>query len=516
MVKLPDASARRSVKIDGLKIYTQDYLIKKLRLGRGKSLPAYTVIRMINNFYKSKGYSLVRTYVVKDTGRELSLYVDEGRLGKIVFHKMNTLKLVMVRYSFDLKANVFNRNKVRRQMAQLKEKYGLGRLYYRLKRTKDYQESLLQLDREFEIPVFGKAHLPFFKKHARYDMHVYIKKSGRRGTSDEKWGYRYGLKTSYSKGFIPWFSVNKNSLFQKRDHFEAGTSLGIKYGFDFNFTEPPALTFFQADTEYRFAPYLKGYFTPLCRGLFYRSKSSRSDLGIEEYNYILVRGLAAPGITLLKRFRINTGLGVEVVNFDDSRYMEDSDYQVNIEDRTDGLPFVTVEMKYETLYDYIGENLETGIALSYSYYYHNSKFHEFSIDGITRLDLRRRDLYTLRFITSLQGGSVPFHHEFAVSSGYFKGFMGMSYHTNQIGSISNQYLLSLYREFVYIGLYFDMTFFEGSGYDLSGFHQGIAGGPAGEFIFFDQFMFTVYFGRDLLIKELESQWNLSFSLKKKW
>ena len=83
---------------------------------------------------------------------------------------------------------------------------------------------------------------------------------------------------------------------------------------------------------------------------------------------------------------------------------------------------------------------------------------------------------SVKFAYKKEWGDIPFYHEEPVSSSTFKGFMGDSYHTRHVISLSWEYLTSMLREFIYLGIYADGTVFKGSGYDLTGTRRGIAGG----------------------------------------
>ena len=67
-----------------------------------------------------------------------------------------------------------------------------------------------------------------------------------------------------------------------------------------------------------------------------------------------------------------------------------------------------------------------------------------------------------------------------------------------------------------MGVYGDITVFEGSGYDLDGVKYGMVGGPTLHYIIMDQFEFGLYFGRDYLLPNRLSGNNLNFFIHQKW
>jgi hypothetical protein len=134
----------------------------------------------------------------------------------------------------------------------------------------------------------------------------------------------------------------------------------------------------------------------------------------------------------------------------------------------------------------------------------HADFSSFNYDIIT-VDLSGVYLY----------GSVPFYHDDPVNGGAFLGFTGQTYHTKNGIKAGSEYRTSIYRGYLFTGPYLGMTVFKGMGFDLSGTQTGFCGGIAGHYILFDQFEFSVYFGRDYLVSTNKSGVNLSFSLEKK-
>jgi len=519
-------SKNRILKISGLKIYSEKYIIKRLRLYRYEkgNISARKVIRSINSFYREKGYSIVRTYLLKHTGNRLSLFVDEGRLDKVVFLKLGTLELAKVKLDFDLPHDIYNTEKIKKITADMKKKYGYERIRYRLKPVKKYNSSLFQLDRSLEIPVLGKTRLPFFEKFGkRYDLEINVEKAT--GRKNKSRGFDYGLNIHYTKGFIPRVRYFHNSLISSGDRLESELSSGFMYGINGEFGSWPELTFAQLDNAYYFRPMIREIFTPRAKALIYRSSSARNDLGLEKYGYWLLRGSLAPGLTLRKKFNLHPGIGGESVIITDSNVDSTSQYivsQSEIRKQTEANPFVEVESSY----DFSSGNRERSsgsissidriIFLKYRYYFGDNTFHEIKTGINYEFFFRSRDIYTLKFEYQIVWKQPPFYHQAPVSSSHFKGFMGKSYHTENSGSVSNEYIISIYRDYIYAGLFADLVCFKGTGYDLSGVQGGMVAGPVLKLLVFEQFEIYFYYGQDLLFSKLKTQGNVYFGLRKKW
>ncbi len=512
-------TAERSLLLTGMKIFRDNEIIKTLSLPERPltGLPAQEIIRKIRKFYISRGYTIVKIYVRENNREKLSLYIDEGNLGRIVFLNIDTLKTLKLKYRYRLKEDVFNIKRVERIVREIKKKENFPEVSYRLIPSESYDKSYFQLDRKLNLPVIGETQLPFFSKYGnRFHLEFYI--SGKKTSREKrKKGYvDYHLRSSYTNGLIPGVSYYNYGLFAPDDRFKAGTSAGIMYGLDREFKNPPHMKFFQVDVSYYFSPLFRKIFTPHMYSNIYRSKSSRDDLGILTYDYWLIRSVFAPGITLLKRFELFTGSGIEHNIQFDSSYDEERTGQVIIEEGVQKIPFMELGMVLSrTPFDYLKPSSQK-LQATYSYYYRNRIFHEIKITGESEFRLPGKTIYQVVPEYNRLWGDVPFYHEKAVSSGSFKGFMNRSYYSRNIGSVANELRTSILREYVYMGLYLDGTLFKGSGYDLTGRQAGIVAGPVLRIIVLDQFEVYISYGKDYLFSTGESGYNLSFGLKKKW
>ncbi|MBN1532693.1 MAG: hypothetical protein JXA20_08530 [Spirochaetes bacterium] len=529
----------RQLEIAGLRVHTDTELYDRLSLWRfssGEITPA-KVIQDIENLYKSEGYPLIKTYVVENNKRLLKLFIDEGRIGKILFLKTDTISLLWLRYKFKLKGRVFHLPSMENNMKYLRDVRGYRHASYRLKDAKNYDESLFQLDQLLHVPVIGEIFVPFFDHFGpRYDLEIDLSKRvmPKAGSDDTEpidrppeaatpqpdtvrtYWIDFSLNLHYTLGFIPRLRYTKLGILSDRDGYTASYSMGIMYGIDRRFSTPPRITFMKLEQYYVFTPAFGNYFTPYIRSYVYKSSAARIDLGLYRYNYLMINTMFAPGITLLSRLRMYTGLGIEIIRFDNSK----NDYS--------HIPYYIIEKKID-IYNYIelgivldlvpiriGDPLKNSILLAYDYYVMVNTFHEFRAAANFSFELKGRSIYTVLLQYNNQWGDVPFNHETSVSSSAFKGFMGNSYFSRGILAISNEYLLSVYRDYIYAGIYFDATVFQASGRDLRGIQYGIVGGPTVRVLLLDQMEFYLYVGWDWLIRSGASQRNITFNLYKKW
>ena len=508
----------KDVTISGLRvlrIYREEFLVNRFKLDRLRRGEQHfeRIAKQINAFYHRRGYILANTYLIEESDASIRLYIDEGRLGKIIFRKLSSIDTLKIKYDFKLKYKVYNKFAVTRELRQLKEKYGFKDIYAHIRIVRKYDKSLFQLDREFQIPLVGPLNLPLILRYGqRYDLEIFIVKMSSEYTSD----YSYGFRTSYTKGIIPYVKYWYPSLVTDNDRFQIGTSMGIYYGLDLKFSEPPRWTFMEFDSQYNFTPTLKGYFTPLLRGSAYRSKTSRKDIGLSQYEYLTLRGMILPGVTILKKLRLSAGYGGEKVFIYKSKDDPDADYSVDIEDHTDYWHFFEFETELDLIPWTLKRSINRKFETTYTYYVNKRSFHEFSMVGIMDFEFENFDILNLAFEYAYIWKNPPFYHEHSVSSSRFKGFMGKAFHTRKTLKVSSEYRISLYRDFFFSGIFTDLVWFEGSGYDLLGDQYGIVYGVSGHILFLDQFEFAIYFGKDHLRSTGESQYNIALSMFKKW
>jgi len=519
---------RPKLRIEGLRIFTEEELIEKLDLRRfekGTLSPAQ-VIQAIEDFYRKDGYPLVTVYEVDDESVPLKLFVDEGRIGKILLLKTDTLNLFWMRYKLSLKGRIYNSRLMEKNMSYYKDQQGYKGAYYILKPAKNFDAALFQIDRMTNIRVIGKGIIPIFDYISpQYDLEIFLYNTPRTNV-EESYSLDEGdegdselsfsVNIHYTKGFLPRLKFNQPDLLAEGDAYAAALSLGLMYGLDGVFDQLPKITFVKLEQNYMFAPMFGGIFMPHLRALLYYSNASREDLGLLSYNYLLFNTLFAPGITLLSRFFIYTGAGVEVVRFFRSTADPEAETYINIERRTDAYSYIEAGLTFNTMPIRLGDPIKNYLNTAYDYYIFLDRFHVFRVGVNVSFEMTDRSIITSLVSYETIWGSPPFHHEISVSSSSFKGFRGQSYYSRGAGSFSNEILVSLYRDYLYAGAYFDMTVFTGSGRDLDGIQYGIVGGPTVRVLMLDQLEFYIYYGWDYLYSNGESNQNISFNIYKKF
>lgn len=507
----------KALTIQGTVIYNQEYIIRAADID---TIPAgkFTfgaIANAITKFYQNNGYTLAHVYLIQETLANIVVYVDEGRLNRIVFKNLNTLDTLRIQYQFTLPHRIYHKDTVDTQIRKLKKKYKLKDVIVDIKPSRDYSNALFQIER-LKKP-FANGKLPLIPvlpvtPEPQYDMIITVVTF----PVEETGGYRYGLDTSFSLGLIPYVSYTHPSLIQDGDSFRIGFKTGFMYGLNGNFTSLPYNTFNQVKSTYNFKPYVDGLFIPRLSGEVYNSKAGRKDLGLDQYNYVRVNVLAQPGFTPIERLKLYPSYGVEkVFIFQAVKNPDTTVTQPDIAKDTQVWHSVGIQADIDLIPFSLKHTTRRKITLEAYRYQNATHFYKVTIDTTFKFEFLNYDLFEFQSDYTYLKDPVPFYYEEAVSTRTFKGFMGRDYHTTHVARASFEYEISIHRDFIYTGVYNDFTAFKGK-YLLSGNQTGIAYGLSFHYVFFEQFEFALWWGKDYLTSTGESGYNFKFTLAKKW
>ncbi len=573
-------SKERTLEISGLKIYSEDHLFSLLGLERFEqgSMSGKDVVNAIISFYGMSGYSLVKVYVIEDSESSLKIYIDEGALGKIIFLRMDDFTTLYLKLVFKLKHKIFNHQAVEENIAKLKKGKRWKYITWQLKPVRDYDSSPLQIDRVLNLEIMRKMKLAFFDRFGpRYDLIIIFNRAAipeidERSLGRDKKGdstsvtvekkkapdkkkkkitlnkFDYGLRINYYKGFIPYLKYYHLGLFAPGDFFMGETSAGFMYGLDRKFTRPPRETYAHLNLNYFFTPTFKDFFTPLVRFDMYQSKSARPDLGLWQYSFLLLNAKFAPGITFLTKFNMYIGMGVEAAFIFQSKFnkyliyqydpiqlifgdntlqkikiaMDLAEFHRKVNNHIDTYAYVEAGMIYDfskkgtRVYELRKNRLKKEIAFAYDFYILRKNFHTIRLIGNFDHEFKNHSIYSGGIIYQFAYGDTPFYKEASVSNTSFMGLQRMAYFSKNALSQSNEYRISIYQDFFYVGVFFDMTFFEGSGRDLKGPQFGFVGGPTVRLLVLDHFELYLQYGWDYLVSTRNHQGFLYFNVYNKW
>ena len=157
----------KKIQIYGLKVYAADDLCKKLELNYfQKDISAYReAARRINNFYYKRGYYLAITYRIEETGDSLSMFVDEGRIGQIIFKGLTDITLLRVKADFNSNDRIYNRAELNKELKRIEQKFGFKEMKATLVEAKDYSNNFIQFDGVIQFPFLGDTQFPLFERY---------------------------------------------------------------------------------------------------------------------------------------------------------------------------------------------------------------------------------------------------------------------------------------------------------------------------------------------------------------
>lgn len=526
------AKPGREIIIEGLKIFNQNEIKKILKLDEYQAglKSGRKAANAITVFYQKNGYSMIKVSIIEDSSERLALYVNEGRLGKIIIHGLNNYYSLKVKQLIDFPGKIYNTEILEQNIARINRKYRFRSIRSELHKIADYSDSLFQLDRDLKKIALIYNNLRIFNDFPpEYDLHFYPERgSDLSGPAAGRDGFSFNIDYDYPSEIIPEVSYYKNNAFYGKDYFEIDVSSGFDAGLGSYLSYPPDYTpdlkpertFSRVDGEYKFNPYKKDFFGPVIKGRLYQSRSSREDLEIEEYHYLQSKITFAPELTFLKYFNIYAGFGYEQVYFYNMYYTANpdgnSDTPVKRNNGIDNYPFFESRIKLDPIPIRIGNRIDKYIVFTYTEYFGNSNSRELQIVSAYDFEFSNLSIYSLKFRSDLYFLDTPFHHNTDVNSQIFKGFSRDSYYTNREFSLSNEYRFSIYQDYIYAGGFMDCVVFEPEGYQISGNKYGIAAGPTGRILFYDQFEFIFYYSLDRLYPDKTNGTNLQVKFRKKW
>jgi len=521
------AAPYKEIELRGLKVYSSNelYSILKMEEYNRRKIRTSELINRIGHFYTSQGYSLLRISIIENNPDKLILYIDEGEIGRLIIHNLNSYYSLKVRQMLNTRNKIYNSIELNRNIEKVKEKYKINDITAELVPVKSFDDNFFQLNRDLQSLGLGFAEIELFDDfNPLYDLHIHVEdfKRGQILGSDDGIGFTVNYK--FSSTFIPEISYYKKDFFGKGDKFDASIASGFDFGLNSFLKIPPAgapqfppeRSFIEIKSTYVFMPIDSKIFTPLAKGRIYHTDTSRPDLGLEKYQYIQTRGIFAPGITILKNLNVYAGAGLENVYFFGSSIDSSAPEYVEIEDKVERFPLVEIQLKIEPIPIRIGNRIDQNLLFTYRQLFTEYNARELEIKGNYDIEFTNLSILSLGAETKLFFKKVPFHHQENVSSSYFKGFTGKSYYSEKQLAISSEYRFSIYEDYIYTGFFAEMVFFEATGFEISGNKKGYIAGPTARFLIYDQFELILYFGRDILLPDNTSQNNFSIRLRKKW
>ena len=522
----------KKLTIRGLRIFSEDELYSRLNLKRfdnGK-ISVARVVSEIENFYKENGYILVKVYSTNiRSDKSCDIFVDEGRLGKIIIHNISSLNLFKFKRIINIPERIYNKETVNQNFKRLQKKFPRFDITANVLRTPDYESNIIQLDREFRrLRFLGRFDFNFLAGYRSHnDLHFFVSSKQDENSRQAEIGngkIEFKLHYNFPSTVIPQIHYSRDRIFFDKDYFRSVFSIGYEFDFmglinkdpSFDKFMPHQMNFAELRYEYKVGLIDNDFFGPLINGRLYRSHTSRDDLGIVRFDYSFVRTVLAPEFTLLNNLNIYAGLGTEELAISNSLVADYRDRYLYVSDTIEFSAFTEVRLKFDPIKIYVGNKIDRYVILTYTSYFYGSDFKQLEFSSIYETEFDNFSVLSF----SLKGfklfGNPQFYRSEEVSDKYFFGFRGKNYYTNSKASFSSEYRFSIYRDFVYAGAFFDSVLFKPEGYIISGTKFGMAYGPTVRLLVYDQYQFIVYYGYDILYPDKHKGVNFNMRFSRVW
>ena len=420
--------------------------------------------------YHTVGYDYARAWFSLEEQKLVWIYVDPGHM-RVSFFGVGGMRAALFRLSLNLSNNVFHKPTVEQALQDLKEKYGLVNISYRVS---DLGES--------QITPFG----PMVPDRL---LQVYV-------VSREFLGWALNVSVSATWGVVPAVSYQHAGLLFDDDRLFTRVEFAFPYR-QYLAEEEPRLRWVHGgfDAAYRLPRRVQGLLALRLETSLYLSLYDRPDLAIKTYNFL--RSTTVPALVLLQPFlEVSLGAGADVVSiFRVQRASDSTTASPALGDLKSTRALVRLVANLDPRARVVQRDQRPWLHLQ--------------VDGASS-DIQRWLLVTTlsgqavmsvgrhRFIIRSRGavlaGEVRFWDEMQLASDYQRVFFGNRYWVRQAAQLETAYRLHMWRDWFAVGVFHDASLFMDRSQPLHRAAVVDALGPSMHFLLFDTFALDLYAG----------------------
>ncbi len=478
-----------------------------LELPRGAAADEATarlVERQLQEFLHRSGYELARVDA-RPEGRAIAVTIDEGRLDKIVFTGVGSLKTLQFKLDLDMPHHVFNRFYLERQLDELHKRYGTEVPSYRLVTVREVPHRGPQIRRLGRF--LGQEIIPPGSK-----ISLFVRLGGREWDT----GLSLDLQYDFPDGLEGVVAYRGTDLLFRHDRWLASGVLGGKLRDDLSDGDTyPVLSHSGAELRWYTPPFIRRLlraFLSLQSDLVSRQ---RQDLNLE----IFYREFLDATLNLSFEWRRRIGLslgggmrekflfGLEPVTAD----------PVPLEAGALAEPFIIG--RAELLFNPDEERRDRRrrlVAEARHHWVEGSKpYGRVSLQGQWLWAFGYHDLW-LKTRGALLYGAVQADDEEPVGGRYLRGVFGDRYYVREVGGISAEFRLSLARDLFKLSVFHDAALF-GSierASDAETLRVANSFGAGFHALILDVIQFDIYAAFGFTSEEGDFDYGLSASLSK--
>ena len=434
---------------------------------------AAAACKRIVQAYHAADYDYARAWFSLEEGKLIWIYVDPGRM-HVSFVGVGGVGAALFRLSFNLPSNIFHKPTVEHALQQLKEKFGLVNITYRVR---DLGES--------QITPFG----PMVPDQL---LQIYV-------VSREFLGWSLDVSVSATWGVVPAVSYHHASLLLDDDRLYAKVAFAFPYR-RYLTEEEPRLRWVHGgfDAAYRLPRRMQGQLALRLETSLYLSEYDRPDLAIETYNFL--RSTTVPALVFIRPFmELSLGAGADVVRiFQVKRASSSATESQKLGDlqsvralfrlvanldphaqvvQRDQRPWVHLQLDTAT------SNIQKWLVVT-------------TLTGQAVSSMGRH-----RFIVRGRGaqlaGDVRFWDDMQLAGDYQRVFFGNKYWVRQAVQVETAYRMHLWRDWFALGVFHDTSLFMDRSQPIHRPTVVDAFGPSLHFLLFDTFALDIYGGYGL-------------------
>lgn len=188
--------------------------VKLGRKARADRRTADRVASQLRGFLRDAGYTLADVRVEPQEGA-LHVFVDEGRLERVVFHGFSSWRTLNLSLLLHLPGHVFNRPHVDREIERLAAAHQLPPLRYEVLSLDEEHGGSVGIGRLKSIPI----ELLWSRAPSKYELHVWNAERG--------WGEGWGASLAYAspEGARASLSWSDDRLLFKDDRYRVESSV---------------------------------------------------------------------------------------------------------------------------------------------------------------------------------------------------------------------------------------------------------------------------------------------------
>ncbi|MDX9719471.1 MAG: hypothetical protein RBU37_01895 [Myxococcota bacterium] len=426
----------------------------------------------IESLYHRQDYAYARAWFVIDEANRALFDVDEGVMDRIIFRGINAYDALVYRVVLNLPNNVFHRPTLESALEELKRKYGILNIEYRVD---DVDESALSVPSPLGIVAPLR------------ELNIFV-------LGSESFGVGFAMPLDATYGLLPRVGFRFRDLLLDDDRFGSKLELSIPYRRYF-FDAKPKFQWVRgfAGVLYRFPPFLEELLSSAIELDVMLSNNARADVGLDGYYFFRTNHFGKLNV-LLRALTLSLALGISYSQL----------FAITESQAATVLPSVDASvLRYAT-----------GLTARYTFFPDATRLDllsdlvfggQLAVDSAARLflELQSKLQYVIRigphdFILRTQiiyqAGAVHVIDEQQLGGSYQRVYFGGRYWVRQAAWLELAVRLALWRDKIKLGVFNDLTLFMDRSHLPERFALAEGFGPSLHFVFFDQFGLDLYYG----------------------